>query len=77
MKKLLAIAAIVLLATSLWAGEKEDLLARQELLYWKSKAIIPAELAMELKKIDAEFKANESKLKDLEAKEKKDDKKPS
>jgi hypothetical protein len=73
MKKILIIAAIVLTATGAWAGEKENLTFMQEHLVWKSRAI-QCEATLEMQKMQAEFKVNQDKLKELEAKEKKEKK---
>ena len=73
MKKILIIAAIWLFVAGMaMAGEKEDLTMKQELLMWKSRAI-QCETPAVLKDMQAEFAANEAKLKELEAKVKKAD----
>jgi hypothetical protein len=62
-----------LLPVNAFAGEKEDLSTKQELLMWKSRAI-QCETPAVLKDMQAEFAANAAKLKELEAKEKKEKK---
>ena len=69
MKKILIIAAIWLFVAALAiADEKADLALKNELIQWKSRAIQCETMIPMLN----EFKANEAKLKELEAKEKKD-----
>ena len=80
MRKILIIAAIWLFIAGMcmagekideMAAQKSDLAKSQELLMWKTRAM-QCETAAEMQKMQGEFKANQAKLKDLEAKEKKE-----
>ena len=60
-----------------WAGEKEDLIAKQELIQWKYRAV-KAESETALKTLTDEYQVNQKKLDEInqsEVKKKAEEKK--